>query len=350
MAAQTDKKDAKRLNLKKGEPVFLVKPAIRMGGLDYLHLALLALVIILIALAFSLAYFKQGVVIKNCPYGILNDSCATPKYNNTDAVGAAQHIIAGYIYSNSSLSLVPYYTLTNRTNASYIPATNEWLVVVPYTDPLLNNKTYQISLLLYGSNLTLVHSYLEGVEPNNTNYTVAGFGTVDNGKTICTNATSIPVYLVADPYAPGALSSIMSVMNASERNQTLKASYYFIFTGFSESHYTQYSLNQTQALGRYLACASQQQNFGQFVMALKAQFNGLPISSALLYGDAAEAGLNQTALTTCISNSSQLLYNQAVLARYYDVKATPQLIVACKYETIPQTFNYTLRYVQRIQR
>lgn len=349
MATQTDKKGSKGLNLKKGEPVFLVKPATRMGGIDYLHIALLALVVILIALAFSLAYFKQGIIIKNCQYGIVNDTCITLKYNSNDVVAAAQHIIAGYVYSNSSLSLVPYYTLTNKINASYIPTANEWLVVVPYTDPLLNNKTYQVSLLLSGSNLTLVHSYLQGVEPNSTNYTVVGFGTVDNGKTSCINSTSTPVYLVTDPYAPGAISSIASVINASERNAQLKPSYYFIFTGFSESHYAQYGINQTQSLGRYLACGAEQRNFGQFVKALGEQFNGLPIANSLLYGTAAEAGLNATALTSCISNSTQLLYNQAVLARYYNVKATPQLIVACKYETIPETFNYTLNYVQHIQ-
>jgi len=71
---------------KNKEPVFIVKPALKRGGLDYLHISLIALVIVLIALAFSLAFFKQGTVVKNCYYGVVNGTCATQQYNSSQVL------------------------------------------------------------------------------------------------------------------------------------------------------------------------------------------------------------------------------------------------------------------------
>ncbi len=329
------------------EPVFIVKPALRMGGLDYLHVLLLIMVAILIALAISLAYFRQGVVLRDCQYGIVNGTCAAPAHNATDAIAAAEHILAGYAALNTSLALVPYYTHTYAINASYVPARHEWLVDVPYTDPLLHNSTYHISLLLNGSTLGLVKAYLESVQPARANvgYAVAAYGTISDGKTLCLNGTRVPVYLITDPYAPGALAGIRKLINFSQRHSEVEPNYYFVFTGFSLQLYPRYGVNETQMLGRYLACAAQQGAYPQFVGALGTQFNGLPMAQPLLENIASVAGLNTSTLALCIDNSSQLLHDQAVLASYYGVVATPAMIVGCKYYTLPQTLGYTLRYV-----
>jgi hypothetical protein len=64
---------------KRKEPVFIVKPALKNFGLDYLHIILIALVIILIALAFALSTFKQGTIITNC------------QNSTTSSIGACKH-------------------------------------------------------------------------------------------------------------------------------------------------------------------------------------------------------------------------------------------------------------------
>src|SRR5271168_1470309 len=132
------------------EPVFIVKPAFKNFGLDYLHIILIALVIVLVVLAFALSTFKQGVVVTNCQYGNnVSGSCNTTMHNSSQALGAAERDLASYSKINTSLSLIPYYSLVNRSEVSYLPQSKKWLVIVPYIDPLANNTIFNISLLLY---------------------------------------------------------------------------------------------------------------------------------------------------------------------------------------------------------
>ena len=183
------------------EPVFMVRPALKRGGLDYLHISLIALVIVLIALALSLSYFKQGTVIKNCSYGIANGTCSMPQDNASQVLGAAEKILAGYAYVNSSISLLPYYSEPDKANVSYIQSQNAWLVKMPYTNPLLGNNTYYFSMLISGSNLSLVQSFYQNtIPPQQTNNSVVSFGTVQiAGKVACQTKEPIPVYLITGP-------------------------------------------------------------------------------------------------------------------------------------------------------
>ena len=52
------KKRRQQINSK--EPVFIIRPASKHLGLDYLHILLIALVIILIVLAFALSTFQRA--------------------------------------------------------------------------------------------------------------------------------------------------------------------------------------------------------------------------------------------------------------------------------------------------
>ena len=329
------------------EPVFIIRPATKRGGLDYLHISLIALVVVLVALAFSLAYFKQGVVLKNCQYGIVNGTCSQPQHNSTEALAAAERILASYAYVNSSLSLLPYYSDVGRANVSYIQQQNEWFVNVPYTDPLLNNQTFYISMLLNGSTLSLVQPFLQTVAPaQRTNNSVVSLGVVSiANKVFCTSNAPIPVYLIADPYAPGAFQSIATAINLSRQYAgRVNLTYKMVFTNYSISQYRGYGSATTQDLGRYLLCSSTQPNFGGYVANVSKVFNGRPIDNITLYQTAIGSGLNMNALNGCLANSTSVLEFQATLAQFYNVVTTPQFIVDCRYSALPQTASRAISY------
>ncbi len=329
------------------EPVFLVKPATRWGGLDYLHIALIALVVVLIALAFSLALFKQGIVIKGCSYGLVNGTCYVPAYNSSQALAAAEKVLANYAYINSSLSLLPYYSEPNRANVSYVQNQSSWLVTVPYIDPLDNNATFYISISLSGNSLSLQRAYLQTVTPSIMgNNSVVSLGTVQIGsKVLCQTTTPIPVYMITDPYAPGAFAGIAKAVNLpSIYPNKLNVSYQFIFTNYSSSFYQGYGTYQTQLLGKYLYCSSAQQMIGGYVANLSKIFTGKPLDNETLYQTAVGSGINPGMLNGCLANSTTALVHQEQLAQFYSVVSTPQFIVDCRYSSLPQTVTYAINY------
>ncbi len=324
------------------EPVFIIRPASRRLGLDYLHIALLALVIILIVLAFALSTFKQGIIVNNCA------ACSSNElHNSTQALGAAERYIAAYSTVNTSLALVPYYSLVNQSTVSYIPQSKEWLVVVPYMDPLLNGKVFNMSLLLYDSNLSLAGSFLQAIKPKiTTRNNVVSLGTINlYNEVACKTSKPIPVYVVTDPYAPGAFDAIDSAINSSNNFKgSVNVSYFFVFTVYSINHYGGFGLNQTQNLGRYMECASRQQRFPQFMSNLSIAFNGNPLSNQTLYQVVEGSGLNTTGFGACMDNVSGYLNTQAEFARLYNITSTPDIIVNCRYQTLPQTLGYAINY------
>ena len=329
------------------EPVFIVKSALKHGGLDYLHISLIALVVILIALAFSLAYFKPAAIVKNCQYGIMNGTCVTPQYNSSQVLAAAGKVLANYANVNSSLSLLPYYSEPNNANVSYLPAEDQWVVNIPYIDPFAQSETFYISMMLSGKNLSLIKSYLESINPGQSgNNTVVSLGTVQiGGKVFCQDAAPFPVYMITDPYAPGAFAGIAKADNLSkEYPGKLNVSYDFIFTNYSSSFYTGYGVQQTQLLGEYLYCAANQDMVASYSANITKVFNGRPLSNVTLYETAIGSGLNATALSTCMSSSTSTLDYQAKLASFYGIVQTPQLVVNCRYSSIPETVDYAINY------
>lgn len=334
-------------NNTKQKPVFLVKPASRLGGLDYLHVALVALVVVLIGLSFSLAYFKPATVVSRCAYGTVNGTCYSPKYNSTQAIAAAENMLANYQYINSSLSLLPYYSEPNRSVATYAPDSNTWLVTVPYLDPLDHNATFYVSFSFYGDNLTLQRPYIQTVTPTvSGNNSVVSFGTVQiGGRVMCNTTTPFPVYLMTDPYAPGAFASIARAVNLSHTySKQIDMSYQFIFTNYSSRFYQGYGTYQTQTLGKYLYCSSEQGMIGGYAANLSKIFTGRPLGNETLYQTAVGSGLNPDALNGCLANSTTALIYQAQLAKLYDVVSTPQFIVDCRYTSLPETATYAINY------
>jgi len=335
---------------KSKEPVFIVKPVMKNYGLDYLHITLLVLVVILIAVAFALSTFKQSIVITGCSNSSINSTCntTTATHTSAQALAAAERYLAAYTYVNTTLSLVPYYSLVNQSNVSYLAGSKEWIVVVPYIDTLANNQRYDLSLLLYDSNLSLASSFIQTIKPAaSTNNSVVAFGTVNiYNEAECNTTTPIPVYVITDPYAPGALGSLQTVINASKPfSNSISLRYYFIFSGYTSQYYSSFGVNQTQLLGQYMLCASgQPARFNDFISNLSIAFYGRPLENQTLYDVVLGSGLNRTDFATCMQNSTKVLNIQAKFAKLYNVVSTPEVIVNCRYATLPETMRYAINY------
>lgn len=343
-----DIKKEKTTKLNSKEPVFIIRPASKHLGLDYLHILLIALVIILVVLSFALSTFQPAKIVTNCQYGTnANSTCNSTVHNSSQALSAAEHYFAAYSSINTSLSLIPYYLLVNESQVSYLAGQKEWLVTVPYIDPLVKNKQFNISLLLYDSNLSLASSFLQTLKPvNDTNDSVVALGTVNlAGESACKTTKPIPVYVVSDPYAPGTISSIFTAINQSKAyTSSINVSYFFIFSGYSQHFYAGYGQDETQLMGRYLSCASGQSNFPQFLSNLSIAYTGLPLSNATLYQVMLGSNLNATKFGDCMSNVTARLNYESEFANLYNIVSTPTVIVNCRYSTLPQTLPYAINY------
>jgi hypothetical protein len=329
------------------EPVFIIRPAVQRFGLDYLHISLIVLVVILIALAFSLSMFKEGAVLKDCQYGIVNGTCAVPAYNSSQALASAERSLASYAMINTSLSLLPYYSLVNQSRVSYLQGQGGWLVVIPYINPLANDEISNLTMLLY-PNLSLESSSLETIKPIiYTNNSVPALGVVSlYSKAICSTSKPVPVYMITDPYAPGAIQGMYAAVNASKRfGGSINMSYYFIFGGYSSALYSSYGTERTQQLGEYLSCASRQQDkLEPFLANLSIIYSDKPISNYTLDQVVDGSGMNASDFNACLANVTVSLDNQAKLAGFYNVATVPEFITDCKYSSIPQTVDYAINY------
>ena len=332
------------------EPVFIVRPVHKNFGLDYLHITLLALVIILVVLAFALSAFRQGRIVTPCGSGnssICNATANGSVHTSAQALAAAEGALAAYSRINTSLSLLPYYSLVNRSKADYLGNSKEWLVIVPYIDPLANGTIFNISMLFYDSNLTLASSYIQTIKPSGTtNNSVVGLGTVLlSDEASCSVSKPVPVYIVTDPYSPGMLRTLDAAVSASKKYKgSINTSYYFIFSGYSQNYYSGYGIADTQQLGRYLYCASHQNGFPQFVSNLSIAYTGAPLSNLTLYQVSLGSNLNMPALNACMQNVTTSLNYQSEFAALYHIVSTPEIIVNCKYTTLPQTLGYAINY------
>jgi hypothetical protein len=331
------------------EAVFIVKPVAKGYGLDYIHVTLAVLVVILVGLAFALAAFKPAATVApSCSTSNAVSNCiTTPQHNSSQVLMAASEALVYYSTLNTSLSLLPYYSLMNRSRASYVPYGREWLVVVPYVSPYNSLVVYNFSMLIYDSNLSVKNAFINSVMPLvRTGKSVAGLGAVSIDTTSACNTTKpLPVYLITDPYAPGAFAAINSSIAASKKyGDSVDVSYFMVFSRFAISHYAGFSAGQTQLIGNYMYCASKQKNFPQFISNLSIAYNGDPLSNLTLTNVAQGSSLQMGDLGSCLANSSTAIDYQSELASHYNITSTPLLIVNCKYLTIPQTLDYAINY------
>jgi hypothetical protein len=342
-------KNEKKSKISSKEPVFIIRPANKNLGLDYLHITLIALVIILVAVAFALTTFKQGTIITNCQFGSnSNATCNSTIHTSAQALSAAERQLAAYSNVNTSLSLIPYYALVNQSKVSYLVETKQWIVTIPYIDPLVKNEVFNVSLLLYDSNLTLASAYLQTLKPGiPTNNSVVALGAVNiAGEAQCKTTTPIPVYVVTDPYSPGTISTINSTIHTAQLyGNKINVSYFFIFGGYSQQFYSSFGIPQTQLLGQYMECASRQPDkFPAFLSNLSIVYTGRPLENETLSQVEVGSGLNASKFGDCMDNVTTTLDIQSQFAKLYNIVSTPTIIVNCRYSTIPQSINYAINY------
>ncbi len=298
---------SKSSNMKE-DHLLLIKPASKRFGLDYLHITLIVLVVILVALAFALTTFKVGTLTVPCQYGLAtNGTCAAPQHTSSQVLASAEKYLAAYSTVNSSLSLLPFYSEPNNASVTYLSNSSTWLVQVPYLDPQALSQKFYFSMVLSDKTLLLQKSYVQTINPlSTTNNQAVALGTVSlAGKVTCAASAPIPVYPIIDIYAPGGVAAISSAINASQKyGHALNMSYKFIVSGFAEGKYSGYGVNQTVNTMGSLLCASTQPKFPAFFKNFSIVFIGNPLSNDTLGQVASGSGLNMTQYISCLKNSS----------------------------------------------
>lgn len=329
------------------EPVFLVKPAMKHGGLDYLHISLIALVVILVVVAFALSSFRPGAPSTATTTVPPSNSVGTTT-TSQQALSAAERVAASYVNFNTSLSLIPFYSLINQSRAAYAQSQNEWIVTIPYADPLVNNQVFNFTVILNGTTLKPTMALIPTIKPTQlSNNTISAFGSITlANKVLCTTTKPVPVYLIADPYAPGAQHAIWVALNASNAYKgSINMSYYYVFSNYAVKYYQGYGINQTQDMGRYFSCASMQPNhLKAFLSNYSIAATGAPLADTTLYQVAEGSGENMTNFASCLVNASQTLNRESLLANLYSTGVNPEFVVNCKYVALPQTLGYAINY------
>lgn len=329
----------------------MIRPIGRLGGLDKLHVTLLAVIVILVLLVAVVSYSKPVTITKvlNCSYGIANSSCVTPTHNSTVIEALAERVLASYASVNSSLSLLPYISNVSSLNVTYLPQGKEWLASLKVRN-FGSNTTLLVSFLVSDINTSVITPLIQTVRPSLiSNNSVVAYGVVKlSGKYSCLSASSTSVYWFIDPYAPGALKSLSNATAlenslGSRINLTVK-----IVSGADTQRIAiAYGADNAQILGRYTFCASQQKGFNAFVSNLNSLFSGSYMSSNILGNIANFSSLNTTALNACVNASVSKLNAQALLASYYNITQTPVAIVNCNYMALPQTAKQAICYVNK---
>ncbi len=347
MAKKTSAKNPDRLE----EPSVVVRPLGKFGGLDSIHLSLILLVAIMAVLLLAVAYTNNGALLKNvtanstqlnCAYGTANDVCLTPIHNSSQIKLAIEKFIASYAYINTSDSLLPYITNVDSMNLSYSSNSSEWYAKAPAKTTA--NTIFYLSFVVSDKNLSIM-PFIQSVTPSlSTQNYVESYGVVRlAGKSSCSTSSPEQVYWFIDPYSPGSISTLANLISLeSGLGSKIQPYLEILYTSASAHVADTYGINHTMALGKYLFCASQQQNFSRFASTLNSSYDGQYLSPSFLSTIANNSGLDLAALSSCIGTSAAIINRQAVLASYYNVTSTPLVVTDCQYQSIPQTAQYSL--------
>lgn len=348
-------KSVKMAKKKDSEVEVVIKPISRFGGLDNIHVALIALVIALVLLLFVISGSKtisivnstNGTVVQLASnYTCNNGNCTQPVHSAAQVKVFAEQVLASYDFVNGSSSLIPYFSDIANATYTYVPKNGEWYVTVPAVSPYSHAKFYE-SIVVFDSNLSLDFVSIETQKPSQiVQDKLVSEGVISlNNKLSCSTQNPIQVFWFIDPYAPGAIASLNNLTEIENRfGNNVNATVKILFGGATAQVGHEYGLGNAQELGRYLLCASTQSNFGKFSEDLQSAYGGQYLSESVLNPIAQSAGLNMSSLNLCISNSTSLLNRQALLEQYYNITTTPVAIVNCKYLTIPQTVENGICY------
>lgn len=334
---------------KKSEDVeVVIRPVGKMGGLDSIHIALIALVVILVLLLFVISGSKAITVVNTTNtttsllagnYTCSGGVCKSPFHNQSQVRDYMEQVLASYNFVSGPSSLIPYFSDVSNSTYSYVPKSDLWYVSVPATNPSTGIRFYEL-LTIYDSNLTLDTISIETARPSIilSNKVVTQGVMLLSNKFACMQQNPVQVYWFMDPYAPGAIASLNNVSQLKQKfANNVNVSVKIVFKSPTAQIANTSGLLNAQALGRYVLCASTQQNFSRFSSNLQAAYGNSYLSSNVLASIARSSGLDVSALNTCMSNSTPLINTQTLLASYYNITTTPMAVVNCKYLALPQT-------------
>lgn len=332
------KKQEVRKNI--DESSVIIKPLGRLGGLDNIHLALGVLVIILIGLLLVLSYSKPVVTpinyTINCTYGLQNSTCVQPIHNKTQVTLLVEKLLAAYS-TNQSLALLPYISNVSSMNISYLQ--NYWNVRIPAKNPATGTPFY-LYVVVSDKNTKNLTTYIQTITPQNisNNYVITnGVIKIANGVP-CLNTTPLQIYWFMDPYSSGAISSLNTWFALQKKySNKISIQMEILFSQPSQNIANTYGVNNTTALGSYILCASEQRQFSDFTSLLSGTYGPSYVPPSVLKSIAANSNMNLTSLNTCLSSSPALINRQALLAKYYNITASPAIVTNCQYLSIPKT-------------
>ncbi|MGC9099360.1 MAG: DsbA family protein [Candidatus Micrarchaeia archaeon] len=336
------------MDKKRKEPQIVIRPIGKLGGLDNIHIALIVLVAILVTLLAIISYSKPTLIINQTNSTSCSGYCANeinmskPIHNVGEVLNYTEKVLASYNFINANTSLgvyLPFYSNITSVKASYAPSSKEWFVNVPIIDPI-TNKTFYASFVIYDSNLTLARAYLQTVSPSRIlNYQVVYPGVIDMpGKFACSPEQPVKLFWFIDPYAPGSIYSLEYITKLEQEfGGNINVSVKVLFGAYTSLIASRYGEANAEWLGKYILCASQQGNFSNFITNLNSLYANNYMSNQTLYTIAKFSKLNMNALSACMLNSTTLINRQTLLAEYYNITATPFVVVNCKYLTLPET-------------
>ena len=357
-AAEGEMMVAKKKQIK--EHSVVIKPIGPAGGLDYIHLTLAALVGLLVLIILIISYGKTPQILPlqtnssqpanspvlTCTYGYADGKCISPASNVSQVKASAEKFLASYNYINSSLSLLPYISNVTEMKESYIPYANAWYVSVPAKNPV-SNATFTFAMLVNDTDNSKIVPFIQTVAPAETgsNYVVSTGVVQIAGQPGCRISSPLQAYWFVDPYEPGSMLSLSEMLALdNEYGQHINSTVKILYTQASQRIASLYGTNDSLALGSYLFCASKQAEFGSFLQKVSQNYTGAYISGDSLYNMALGSGINMSAMGNCLSTAGEAISRQGLLAQYYNITSSPSVVTDCRYLSIPQTENASIRY------
>ena len=334
------------------EPSILVRPIRKLGGLDNIHLALLVLVAILIALVVVVSYSKPVIVKSisnsslNCTYSAVNGTCANPMHNATQIKLSVERQLANYQYLNSSLSQIAYLANVSAMNLTYAPASRMWYASLPVQNPSASG-TFVLTMTVNDITGSVQSASIQTVLPPILSQSyVASQGVIRDAKaSVCAIQQPLHIQWFIDPYAPGAVQSLLNYTALQRRyGSKINASVDIIFSQYTTAYANAFGTSNAQALGQYTYCASSQPNFKLFAATLNSAFTNSYMSPNNLNAIAQSSGLNMGSLASCLNASSTSISAQELLAQYYGIVFTPTAVTNCEYISVPPTVRNAVCY------
>jgi hypothetical protein len=328
------------------EPSIIIRPIGRLGGLDNLHITLIIVIVLLFLIVLVTSYSKPILIINSSNSS--NVSVYAPEHSAAQIKILVERLLASYATVNTSLSLLPFVSNVAAMNATYLNASKSWYVHLTASNPE-SNITFAVAFLVNDLNITKVTPLLQAAIPSQIgNNTVVAQGVVKlGGKYACLSRSPMQVYWFMDPYASGAVRSLLNAtsLEASLGNM-INLTVKIRFGSDTQNIASSFGLFNAQYLGKYVFCASQQKNFSSFASNLNSLYSGSYVSQGTLSKIANVSKLDFPELSSCINASSQTLNAQSLLAQYYNITQTPIVVVDCHYMALPQTAHEALCYAE----